>query len=201
MTEHERACSGKLFDAHTEELMKIKHLAHHRCQIYNQLDEWDPERQTILHELLGSCGTQITMQGPVQFNYGCNTHIGNCFFSNFNFTVLDDGPVTIGDHVMIGPNVSIMSSSHPLLYKERETMTYPDGHISMSEYAPPIKIGSHVWIACGAVICGGVTIGEGAVIGAGSVVTKDIPAGYFACGIPCRPVRPITEEDSKMSLL
>ena len=201
MTEHERACNGKLFDAHTTELMKVKHLAHHKCQLYNQLDEWDPNRQKILNELLGSHGENVTMQGPIQFNYGCNTHIGNCFFSNFNFTVLDDGLVTIGNHVMIGPNVSIMSSSHPLIHNERESMLYPDGHTSMSEYALPITIGNHVWIACGAIICGGVTIGDRAVIGAGSVVTKDIPSGYLACGVPCKPIRLITKEDSCISLL
>ena len=177
MTEYERACKGKLFDAHTDELMKIKHKAHHLCQTYNGLDEWNPKRQQIICQLLKSKGEQVGMQGPIQFNYGCNTTIGDCFFANFNFTVLDDGPVTIGNHVMIGPNVSIMASSHPLLPKEREEMTYPDGHVSMSEYAPSITIGNHVWIACGAIICGGVTIGDGAVIGAGSVVTKDIPAG------------------------
>lgn len=190
----------KLFDAHTPERMEMKHRAHSLCRKYNSLDEWDSERQTILRELLGSCGEQVAMQGPIQFNYGCNTHIGSCFFSNFHFTVLDDGPVTIGDHVMIGPNVSIMASSHPLLYKEREAFTYPDGHVSMSEYAPPIHIGNHVWIACGSIICGGVTIGDGAVIGAGSVVTRDIPAGWLACGVPCKPIRPITEKDSCLSV-
>ena len=195
MTKPDR--SVKLFDAHTEDRMKKKHVTHHLCQIYNGLDDWDGQRQEILHRILKKCGRQVAMQGPVQFNYGCNTTIGDYFFSNFNFTVLDDGPVTIGSHVMIGPNVSLMASSHPRLYAERESMTYPDGHVSMSEYAPPIVIGDHVWIACGAIICGGVTIGDGAVIGAGSVVTKDIPAGWLACGVPCRPIRPITDEDSE----
>lgn len=201
MTEHERACGGKLFDAHCSELMQLKHRTHHLCQEYNTLDEWDPKRQEILGELLGSRGEQVGMQGPIQFNYGCNTRIGSNFFANFNFTVLDDGPVTIGDHVMIGPNVSIMASSHPLIPAEREVMRYPDGHVSMSEYAPAIHIGNHVWIACGVTVCGGVTIGDGAVIGAGSVVTKDIPAGYLACGVPCKPIRPITKNDSCLSLL
>lgn len=199
MTEHEKACTGHLFDAHCKELMELKHKTHHLCQVYNGLDEWDEKRDSILHEIIGKCGENVKMQGPIQFNYGCNTKIGDCFFSNFNFTVLDDGPVTIGDHVMIGPNVSIMASSHPLIPEEREELHYPDGHVSMSEYAPGIEIGSHVWIACGVIICGGVKIGDGAVIGAGSVVTKDIPAGYLACGVPCRPVRKITEKDSCFS--
>ena len=201
MDERERALSGLLFDAHRKELMDIKHRAHSICQMYNQLDEWDEDRPILIKELLGSMGENVKFQGPLQFNYGCNTHIGNNFFANFNLTVLDDGRVTIGDHVMIGPNVSIMASSHPLIYEERENITYKDGHASMSEYAPPITIGNHVWIACGVIITGGVTIGDGAVIGAGSVVTHDIPAGYLACGVPCKPVRPIGEKDSLKDLL
>ena len=102
---------------------------------------------------------------------------------------------------MIGPNVSLMASSHPLLWQERESLSYPDGHVGMSEYAPPITIGNHVWIAAGVIVCGGVTIGDGAVIGAGSVVTHDIPAGCLAFGNPCRVVRPIGEADSRLDLL
>lgn len=94
-----------------------------------------------------------------------------------------------------------METNHPLIAQEREQLTYPDGHVSTSEFAPPIHIGSHVWIACNCTICVGVTIGDGAVIGAGSVVTRDIPAGYVAFGSPCRPIRPITEASSKMDLL
>ena len=201
MTQYQRAQAGKLFDAHCRELIDIKHKAHLFCQEYNTLPEDDPRRPGMIRELLGAAGDSVTFQGPIQFNYGCNTRIGDVFFANFNLTVLDDGPITIGDHVMIGPNVSLMASTHPLLYGEREALTYPDGHVSMSEYAPGITIGSHVWIACGANICGGVTIGDGAVIGAGSVVTHDIPAGYLAYGNPCRPIRPITEADSKLCLL
>ena len=102
---------------------------------------------------------------------------------------------------MLGPNVSLMATNHPLIAAERTSMRYPDGHVSMSEYAEDIHIGNDVWIAANAVVLGGVTIGDGAVIGAGSVVTKDIPAGYLAVGVPCRPLRPITEADSKMELL
>ena len=192
---------GKLFDARTEDRVGIKAEAHRLCKEYNELPEDDPKRWEIGRKLLGKTGEDFYMQGPIQFNYGKNTTIGEMFFSNFNFTVLDDGPITIGDHVMIGPNVSLMSSSHPLIWKEREEMTYPDGHTGMSEYAPPIVIEDHVWIACGAIICGGVTIGEGSVIGAGSVVVKDIPAGVLAVGNPCKPIRKITEADSKMDLL
>ena len=201
LTQHERALRGLLFDAHSEELINLKHKAHVLCHRFNSMEEGEEGRQEIFKEFIGNLGKNYFFMGPVQFNYGCNTEIGDNFFANYNFTCLDDGKVTIGDNVMIGPNVSIMASSHPLLYEEREKMTYPDGHVSMSEYAPSIKIGNHVWIACGCIICGGVTIGDGSVIGAGSVVTKDIPSGYLAYGNPCKPIRPITENDSKLNLL
>ena len=201
MNRHERALAGLLFDAHSPELMAIKHRAHALCQQYNATDENDPIRPVLARQLLGEVGEGSALQGPIRFNYGIHTKVGaNCFF-NFGLTVPDDGPVELGDHVMIGPNVSLMASSHPLLWQEREATTYPDGHTSMAEYAPGITIGSHVWLACGAIVCGGVTIGEGAVIGAGSVVTHDIPAGWLAWGNPCRPVRPITQDDSRADLV
>lgn len=195
MTYRERALAGKLFDARVKELVDIKYVAHNLCREYNSLDERNPRRDEIIGELLGNKGERVGFMGPIQFNYGVNTHIGNDFFANFNLTVLDDGPVNIGDHVMIGPNVSLMASSHPMIPAEREAWEYPDGHKGMSEFAPAINIESHVWIACGTIVTGGVTIGEGAVIGAGSVVTRDIPAGWFACGVPCKPIRKITDED------
>ena len=201
MNQRERQLSGKLFDAHSQELMDRKHRTHELCRAYNATGEWDPARPELMRRIVGKIGEGSFIQGPVQFNYGCNTTIGDNCYVNFNATILDDGPVTLGDHVMIGPNVSLMASSHPLLWQEREQLCYPDGHVGMSEYAPPITIGSHVWIACGVIVCGGVTIGDGAVIGAGSVVTKDIPAGWLAWGNPCKPVRPIGPGDTKMALL
>ena len=201
MTEHEKALSGRLFDARRKELKDLKHKTHLLCQKYNQMDEYDNARQDVMKQIIGSMGENFYFQGPIQFNYGCNTKIGDHFFANFNLLVMDDGPITIGDRVMIGPNVSLLASSHPLIYAERETFQYPDGHISTTEYAPSITIGNHVWLACNVTVCAGVTIGDGAVIGAGSVVTKDIPAGWLAYGNPCRPIRPITPEDSKMDLV
>ena len=201
MNQRERQLAGKLFDAHSPELTAIKHRTHNLCQDYNLTREDDPRRQALIREIVGSIGEGSYFQGPIQFNYGCSTTVGRHCYFNFNLTVLDDAPIVIGDHAMIAPNVSLMASSHPLICGEREQLTYPDGHVSMSEYARGITIGSHVWIAAGSIVCGGVTIGDGAVIGAGSVVTKDIPAGYLAWGNPCRPIRPITEADSRLFLL
>ena len=201
MTQYERALAGKLFDAHSPEMIEKKHSTHVLCQQYNETREDDPIRRTLIRQIVGVLGENSFFQGPIQFNYGCNTRVGKHCYFNFNLTVLDDGPITIGDHVMMGPNVSLMASSHPLLWQEREAITYPDGHVGMSEYAPPITIGNHVWLAAGVIVCGGITIGDGAVIGAGAVVTHDIPAGYLAYGNPCRPIRPITPADSRQDLL
>ena len=201
MTQHERALAGRLFDARCPEMRRLKHKAHVLCQRFNAMDEFDPDRLPLIREFIGSIGDGYYFQGPIQFNYGCNTHIGAGFFANFTLTVMDDGPITNGDHVMLAPNVSLMATTHPLIAAERGALTYPDGHVSTSEYAPAIHIGSHVWLACSVTVCGGVTIGDGAVVGAGSVVTKDIPAGWLAYGNPCRPIRPITQADSKLDLL
>lgn len=201
MTEEEKIFAGRLFDARTKELKDIKHKAHVLCQKYNQMDEYDEARLPIIRQFIGAIGEKYYFQGPIQFNYGSHTFIGENFFANFNLMVMDDARIYIGDNVMFGPNVSLMATNHPLIPEERIAMRYPDGHVSMSEFADEIHIGNNVWLAANVVVLGGVTIGDGAVIGAGSVVTKDIPAGCLAYGVPCKPMRPITEKDSKLHLL
>jgi len=201
MTEEEKIFAGKLFDARTKELRDIKHKAHILCQRFNLMDEYDEKRLPIVREFIGEIGEKYYFQGPIQFNYGYHTFIGKNFFANFNTTVMDDGKIYIGDNVMLGPNVSLMATTHPLIAEERIAMKYNDGHVSVSEYAEEIHIGNNVWIACNVVVCSGVHIGDNAVIGAGSVVTKDIPSNYLACGVPCKPVRLITNNDSKLDLL
>lgn len=201
MKEEEKIFAGRLFDARTKELRDIKHKAHTLCQKFNLLNEYDESRLPIIKEFIGKIGENYYFQGPIQFNYGCHTFIGENFFANFNTTILDDGKIFIGDNAMLGPNVSLMATSHPLIPEERVAMKYEDGHISVSEYANEIHIGNNVWIACNVVVCGGVNIGNNAVIGAGSVVTKDIPDNYVAYGNPCRPIRLITKKDSKLDLL
>ena len=200
-SEEERIFAGRLFDAHCEELMQMKHRAHETSRRFNAMDESDAERQPLLHAILGSHGEGVYFQGPVQFNYGRHTHIGDRFFANFNLLVMDDGPITIGNRVMIGPNVSLLATNHPLIASERLDLTYPDGHRSMSEFSRGITIGDEVWIAANVSVLDGVRIGRGAVIGAGSVVTRSIPAGWLAFGNPARPIRKITEKDSKLDLL
>ena len=200
MTEEEKIFAGKMFDPRKQELKDIKHKALIACQKFNAMDEYDPQRSRVIGEILGKTGKVYYFQGPVQFNYGCHTFIGENFFANFNLTVMDDGPIYIGDNVCFGPNVSLMATNHPLIAQERMGLD-EQGRTTMAEFAEEIRIGNNVWIACNATVIGGVTIGDNVVIGAGSVVTKDIPAGYLAYGNPARPVRPITEADSKKHLI
>lgn len=195
MTEEEKIFAGLIFDPRKKELKDIKHKAHEACRRYNAMDEYDPDRLPIIREIIGGIGDTYYFQGPVQFNYGSHTYIGENFFANFNLTVMDDARVYIGDNVCFGPNVSLMATNHPLIAEERMSVD-ENGNTTMAEFAEEIHIGNNVWIACNTTVIGGVTIGDHVVIGAGSVVTKDIPAGYLAYGNPCRPVRPITEADS-----
>lgn len=200
MNEEEKIFAGKMFDPRKAELKDMKHKAHEACRLYNRMDEYDPQRPAVLREILGGIGNTFYFQGPVQFNYGRHTFIGENFFANFNLMVMDDARIFIGDHVCFGPNVSLMATNHPLIAQERVGLDR-DGNTTMAEFAEEIHIGDYAWLACNVVVLGGVRIGNGAVIGAGSVVTKDIPDHYLAYGNPCRPIRPITEEDSRSELI
>jgi len=200
MTEEEKIFNGKIFNASTPELRKIKHAAHTACQKYNTLDENDPSRPALLKNILGSIGTPFRFQGPVQFNYGTHTFIGNGFVANFNLLVMDDARIYIGTNVACGPNVSLLATSHPLLASERLGLNPEGQSIAFAEYAQEIHIDDNVWLAANVTILGGVHIGANSVIGAGSVVTHDIPPNTLAVGIPCRPLREITAADSCRSL-
>ncbi len=195
MTEEEKIFAGLIFDPRKKGLKDIKHKAHEACRRYNAMDEYDPDRLPIVKEFIGGIGKTYYFQGPIQFNYGSHTYIGENFFANFNLTVMDDARIYIGDNVCFGPNVSLMATNHPLIAEERMGVN-EDGSTVMAEFAEEIHIGNNVWLACNVTVLGGVTIGDNAVIGAGSVVTKDIPAGYLAYGNPAKPIRPITEADS-----
>lgn len=196
-SEKEKMLAGELYDPSDAELIDLREKAHRLSKEYNDTLEGEEEkREKLMEELLGSMGENAYLQGPIQFDYGIFTEIGDRTYANFNFTVLDCAPVSIGKDVFFGPNVSILTPMHALRWQERDLFQKEDGTWTDHEYAKPITIGDHCWIAGNVTICGGVTIGEGSVIGAGSVVTKDIPANTLAAGVPCRPIRPITEEDS-----
>lgn len=187
---------GKLYDPTDQELTQLRIKARKLARKYNETEEDQVEElQNILKELLPNMGEDTFLQAPVHFDYGCFTSFGKRCFANFNLTVLDCCPVTIGDNVMIGPNCTLAAPMHPLCPKERNMREREDGNLYNLEYAKPITIGNDCWLASNVTVCGGVTIGEGSVIGAGSVVTKDIPAHSLAAGNPCRVIRKITEED------
>lgn len=198
MTEREKMLAGKLiYDPFTEGMPEERTRAHVLCKQYNDTTEVDDKkRKEILDELLPNRGENVYLQGPIYFDFGTNISMGEDSYANFNFTVLDEGKVTIGKSVFIGPNVSMLTAIHPLCWQDRNSFfNSKTGNVTNLEYTAPITIGDNCWIAGNVTICGGVTIGEGSVIGAGSVVTRNIPANSIAYGNPCRVVRTITEQD------
>lgn len=196
MQEKEKMLAGLIYDPADQELTELRQKAHRLSKEYNDRLETDEERVRLLDELLPNKGMNVYLQGPVQFDYGCFTTIGDNSYANFNFTCLDCCPVKIGSNVFMGPNVSLLTPVHPLRYQDRNIYERKDGVNTDKEYAKPITIGDNCWIAGNVTVCGGVTIGNGSVIGAGSVVTHNIPDGVFAAGVPCKVIRKITEADS-----
>ena len=195
MNEKEKMISGLIYDPSDKELLELRQKAHILSKKYNDCFETDSDRDKILDELIPDKGSNGYLQGPVQFDYGCFTKIGDNSYANFNFTCLDCCPVKIGSNVFMGPNVSLLTPVHPLRFQDRNIYKRDDGVYADKEYAKPITIGDNCWLAGNVTVCGGVTIGNGCVIGAGSVVTRDIPDGVLAAGVPCKVIRPITKED------
>lgn len=197
MTEKEKMLAGKIYDASDEELKRFRETAHRLSREYNLLDECDLNaRAKILRALLPNADKSAYLQGPVQFDYGIFTEVGENFYANFNLTVLDCAPVKIGKNVFIGPNCSLVTPVHPLLSRERKPAVRTDGSVFAQEYAKPITIGDDCWLATNVTVCGGAVIGNGCVIAAGSVVTGAIPPNSLAGGIPCKVIRTLSEKDS-----
>ncbi len=196
MTEKEKMLLGKIYDSSDVELLKLRQNAHKLSEDYNKTYETEEEkRSTILKDLIPSQGEGLYLQGPIHFDYGHFTSFGKNCYANFNLTVLDCAPVSIGDNVFFGPNCSLVTPIHPLLNEERMPRKKPDGSTYILEYAKPITIKSGSWFATNVTVCGGVTIGENCVIAAGSVVTHDIPPNSLAAGVPCRVIRTLTDAD------
>lgn len=168
----------------------IQQKARQLCWKYNNTDPTDNEAQAaILKELLGTWSENLAIMPHVHFDYGLNTHFagGHITFVNFDCVFLDTSPIYIGADVFIGPKCVLACAGHPIHSEQRRTEP-----LSTSQ---PIHIGNNVWLGASVTIVGGVTIGDGSVIAAGAVVTKDIPAGVVAGGIPCKVIRPITDAD------
>ncbi len=197
MREEEKIAAGILFSPADPELKASKLKTHNLNVDYNGTHEDKTEkRAAILSEIIGEFGKGGFIQGPIAFHYGKHTKIGKNFFGNFNLTIQDDAEVTIGDNCNFGPNVTIVTPVHPMLPDERREMLTASGEKKHLCYAKPVHIGNDCWFGASVTVCPGVTIGDNCVIGAGSVVTRDIPSNSFAAGVPCRIIREITEADS-----
>ena len=184
MTAREKMLAGELYDPLDVELVSARERARDLCQNLNATREsQQQERRRILTELFAKGGDTVWMQPPFFCDYGTNIELGERVFFNFNCIVLDVCRVRIGDHTLIGPAVQIYTPMHPLDAVQRRT----------AEFGKPVDIGADVWIGGGAIILPGVRIGSRAVIGAGSVVTRDVPEQVFAAGNPCRVIRPLAE--------
>ena len=183
-TERLKMLAGEMYDPLDPELTAARTRARDLCQDLNATREGDAdERRRILRDLFGKGGDTVWMQPPFYCDYGANIELGERVFFNFNCTVLDVCRVRIGDYTMFGPSVQIYTPLHPMNAEQRRR----------EEYGRPIDIGSDVWVGGTALILSGVRIGSRSVIGAGSVVTRDVPAGVLAAGNPCRVIRNITE--------
>jgi maltose O-acetyltransferase len=176
-TERQKMLSGELYDPMDAELIAARVRARDLCQALNATrEEEQQERRRILRELLGAGAESVWMQPPFFCDYGWNIELGERVFFNFNCVVLDVCPVRIGSFTLFGPAVQVLTPMHPLNAERRRR----------EEYGKPVEIGADVWVGGGALILPGVRIGSRAVIGAGSVVTRDVPERVFAAGNPCR---------------
>jgi acetyltransferase-like isoleucine patch superfamily enzyme len=197
MKEEEKIMAGILFCPGDPELKAIKLKTHNLNIDYNKTYENETEkREKILSEILGKLGEGSFIQGPIAFHYGKHTKIGKNFFGNFNLVIQDDAEVIIGDNCNFGPNVTIVTPIHPMLPNERRELLTAEGESKHMCFAKPVHIGNDCWFGASVTVCPGVNIGDNCVIGAGSVVTKNIPANSFAVGVPCHVVREITDKDS-----
>lgn len=184
MTENEKRLAGEIYDPMDEEILSLQKAGLHVMDEYNQTmsDEGD-RRCELLKQMLGSVGKDCYIEPPFHANWGGkNIFFGSGVYANFNLSAVDDVAIYVGNHVMFGPNVTLITTNHPL---------EPESRKKGLQYSKPITIGENAWIGAGAMLLPGVTIGENTVIGAGSIVTKDIPSGVVAVGNPCRVVKKI----------
>ncbi len=187
MTQREKLASGCLYtdmdEGMAEERLRGKELVY---DFNHTRPSERTKREALIQQLMGRIGKNFWIEPPLHVAYGSQIAIGENFYANFNLVVVDDGKVQIGDNVMIAPNVTISTTGHSV---------DPAVRITGQQFSLPVTIEDNVWIGSGVIINPGVTIGRNSVIGAGSVVTKDVPADVVAAGVPCRVLRPIGEHD------
>ena len=190
MTQYERMVRGLLYDPHDEEIMAEQVPFQDRLWEFNQLKPSDlGEKQRYMREVFAECGDNCYIELPFHANWGGrHVHFGSCIYANSNLTLVDDGHIYVGDKVMFGPNVTVATANHPI---------DPELRARGLQYNKDVYIGECAWIGAGVVIVPGVRIGKNAVIGAGSVVTKEIPDNVVAVGNPCRVLREVSDRDKE----
>ena len=186
--ERRRMQEGKLYLPTDPDLLAEQEICLEKLYDYNHTrPSQGAERQRLLQEMFAEIGEGVYLEPPLRANWaGRHVHLGKNIYANFNLTLVDDGEIYIGDYTMIGPNVTIATAGHPVLPELRE---------EAYQFNIPVHIGRNVWIGAGVIILPGVTVGDNTVIGAGSVVTKDVSSDVVTVGNPCRVLRPIGEKD------
>ncbi|WP_308285409.1 sugar O-acetyltransferase [Actinoplanes hulinensis] len=185
--QREHILSGRMYNDLTPELIGARERAVLLTSEYNDsFGRPQAEREAVLRRLLRSVGRECHFEPTFRCEFGFNISVGDHFYANFDCVMLDGGGITIGDHVLFGPRVGIYTSNHAVDAAERAAGAC---------YAKPVVIGNNVWVGGGVTINQGVTIGDGAIIGSGSVVTKSVPPGVIAAGVPARVLREITGAD------
>lgn len=181
-SEKDKCHNGELYDANNDaELIAERTKCKEWCYDYNHLRPSQcEERADLLRKILGKTGKDLLIEQPFYCDYGYNIEVGENFYANVNCVILDEAKVTFGDNVFVAPNCGFYTAAHPFDVEQRNKGL---------EYARPITIGNNVWIGAQVCVLPGVTIGDNCVIGAGSVINKDIPAGSLAVGNPCRVIK------------
>ena len=190
MSNKDKMHTGELYLPGDVEIMKEQQICLDKLYDYNMTRPTESEkRQELLKEMFAEIGEDCYIEPPFHANWGGkHVHFGKCVYANFNFTAVDDTHIYVGDYTMFGPNVILATAGHPILPKLRQ---------EAYQYNMPVHIGKNCWLGAGVIVLPGVTIGDNTVIGAGSVVTKDIPSNVVAVGNPWRVLREINEHDKK----
>lgn len=190
MTIKEKMHNTELYLPGDEALMKEQAGYMELLYDFNQTRPMEGEKRTaMLQEMFAEIGDDCYIEPPLHSNFGGHhVHFGKCIYANYNLTLVDDTHIYVGDYTMFGPNVVVATAGHPILPELRE---------QAYQYNAPVHIGKNCWIGAGVIIVPGITIGDNVVVGAGSVVTKDIPSNVVAVGNPCRILRPVNEHDAE----
>ena len=190
MSMKDKMHTGELYLPGDEEILKEQTKCLDRLYDFNMTRPTELEkRQKLMKEMFAEIGEGCYIEPPLHSNFGAaHCHFGNYIYANFNLTMVDDTHIYVGDYTMIGPNVTIATAGHPILPKLRE---------KAYQYNASVHIGKNCWLGAGVIVLPGITIGDNTVVGAGSIVTKDLPANVVAVGNPCRVLRQINERDKE----